>query len=661
MGLQNMYYRKLQQGLNAKGTLIPENEDVYKHIKTTDKDYYISLHKYSEEQKELFYKEIEKIKKGKLIKTINGAADIHEVFTDRLVFDFDSEDDLNQARLDTIELCNRLLNEGLSEENIEVTFSGNKGFCIELLTEHKFTPEEVKSVTKQFAEGLKTFDGKIFNASRIIRVPHTKHPKSKLYKTPILLEELSSLSMEEIVELAQQEFEPDSTLVKCKLPKSVLGLRKEKTKKGSGVKVTGLDLNKKPKWLSNWKFALQEGFFPAGSRNDALLILAATYQGQGFNKITAYRMLKGAAQLQSDRYGQERYSDQEIWKEIIEEVYNTTWNGGTYAEDNFPDSIVEFFQELKIPRGEEPDEQETLIEDIESGFDEFVEYANRIDEYTMKFGIDPLDEKLKVRKGHLIFLLAPPGVGKTSFAVTMLNNMSKRNTGSYFGSYDMYKNNVYQKLLQRHTGLHEEDIYDVFRERNTKQIEKFRHILKEEYKNVSFCFKVGQSIGDLKRSIAREEEKRGIPIELVVVDYLELILTEANDPTAASAEAAQGLREIANEGRVVIGLLQPNKMNSTPDEPIKSYNGAKGSSTIAQSGTAILTAHRPGMDSENDNVDDNFFSINCVKNRNGSLFALDFAWDGQTQTISELDDTQRAELGKLRKQKSEKKITDSII
>ena len=170
----------------------------------------------------------------------------------------------------------------------------------------------------------------------------------------------------------------------------------------------------------------------------------------------------------------------------------------------------------------------------------------------------------------------------------------------------MFKNNVYQKLIQRHSGFTEDEMFNAFKNKDEEQIEKFRKILLKNYENVSFCFKVGQSIHDLKRSIQLQEEKTGKSVELVVVDYIELILTDKSDATAASAEAAQGLREIANEGRVVFVLLQPNKMSSKPNEPLKSYNAAKGSSSIAQAVTAMLTAHRPGLDSRNPENDKYF-------------------------------------------------------
>jgi len=134
---------------------------------------------------------------------------------------------------------------------------------------------------------------------------------------------------------------------------------------------------------------------------------------------------------------------------------------------------------------------------------------------------------------------------------------------------------------------------------------------------------------------------------LVVIDYLELVAIDVADATAKSLEAVNGLREIANEGRVVVVLLQPNKISSKPDQPLLSYNAAKGSSMVAQAVTAMLTCHRPGYSSENPE-NDLYFSVNCVKNRNGALFQRDFGWIGKTQTIFEMGDDERFALNLLR-------------
>jgi replicative DNA helicase len=165
----------------------------------------------------------------------------------------------------------------------------------------------------------------------------------------------------------------------------------------------------------------------------------------------------------------------------------------------------------------------------------------------------------------------------------------------------------------------------------------------------------------MRNTILSTEKKLGINIRLVIVDYLELVQSKFSDPTQSSAEVIQGLREIAiNMNKAVIVFLQPNKMSSTIDMPILSYNAAKGSSAIAQACTAMLTIHRPGYSSltpENDK----FLSIDCVKNRAGPLFSSDMYWDGLTGSIRDLDDVERMHLKEVRKAKEEQQSDEDYI
>jgi KaiC/GvpD/RAD55 family RecA-like ATPase len=634
------------QGLSDRGKLIPLKQgaikDLYKTI-NKEKDHYISLFQFNENQNKQFAE----------TGTISGITD---VIADRLTWDFDSESSLELARTDALTLCERLVDEGYKENQIQVYFSGNKGFevTVQLVTS-SVTPNEMKNICLSLAKGLSTIDTKIYNASRIFRLPLTKHQVSGLYKIPLSITDLSDMNVDEIVNSAKENLDYEqieSAWKPAVLTKALLKLKEAsvKPKQKQIVEFTEeLDLSNKPKWLSNWKYALSRGYYGSGMRNHALMILAATCRGNGFSDTQAYYFLKAANDEQSRRYNSEKFSKEEIWNNIIKVVYSPNWQGGTYAEENFPEEIKSFLLENGIKRGNEKiGTEDELIESVEDGFGDFVKYAKDIEKNTMKFGIPSLDKMLKVRKGHLIGLTAPPGVGKTTWAVIIANHMSKMGTHSYFASYDMYKNNLYQKLLQKHTGLDEDQLYKIFLEGDENKIKELSEILKENYGNVSFCFKTGQSITQLKAAIRERESKVGKPIDLVVVDYIELLLSDKSDPTAASAEAAQGLREIANEGRVVLVLLQPNKMSSKPNKPLTSYNAAKGSSAISQAVTAMLTMHRPGLHSRLNPKFDTFASIDCVKNRNGNLFSLDFYFDGKTSTISEIDDVGKATISQVR-------------
>lgn len=626
-------YVRLTKGLDDKGTLIPANENIEKYIKDDNKDYYLSVYQYNEDQ----------YKKFQQTKSVGG---IKDVITNKLVFDFDSEN-LVKAKQDTKELVDRLLNKGISKDSINIYFSGKKGFHVEILTNQKFKPDQLKQISKKLSEGLSTWDSVVYNANRILRVEGTKHPATNLFKIPITIEQLNG-PIEDIKKDAKAPYE--FTLQKItSVPQNILSLANHKKEKVvESTIVSELDLSQKPKFLSPWKYALSQGFFPPGQRSNSLDILARTYKSLGFDETTTYYVLKAAVDHQHNRYPEnDKFDKDEIWNNIISQVFAKHNQGGTWAEENFPEQLKKYLIEMGVPRREDQ-HAEQAVTPLSSALKLFDNYAKSIDENTLKFGIKELDDILKVQLGQLHAILAPPGVGKTSAALTLLNNTSKDGVKSFFASYDMYSSILFQKLIMREMGCTDEDIFNAYRNNDTEKIKNFHKVLEKNYANVSFCFKSGQSIEELKAAIEYEERQSGEKIKLVVVDYLELIRTKSSDPTQSTMEAIQGLREIANDGdKVVVTLLQPNKANSIVDEPILNYNAAKGSGAIAAAVTSMITMHRPGMSSVTPS-DDVYLSMNIVKNRLGRLGQVDFGWEGRTGRITELEDIQKQDLAEFR-------------
>lgn len=137
------------------------------------------------------------------------------VYTDHLIWDMDS-DRLQDSLEDTIELVSRLSN--FEPNNIRVYFSGNKGFhviyyCLSELETlysmgdhtYKDLPNIIKMACTEMADGLKTFDSRIYNRTRIIRTPNSIHSKSGLYKVEIPLFQLSTITISQIKELASKQ------------------------------------------------------------------------------------------------------------------------------------------------------------------------------------------------------------------------------------------------------------------------------------------------------------------------------------------------------------------------------------------------------------------------------------------------------------------------
>jgi RecA/RadA recombinase len=650
-----MNYIRVCKGVQDKGILVPINTNVYKDI-DFNKDYYTSAFIYNDKQYATF-------------KANGTIAGIDDTVTDKLYWDFDSEANLDQARLDAVTLCMRLEEEyRVSPSSIALYFSGKKGFQVEVLfAQELFTPSEAKNICLNVGEGLTTLDRQIYNASRILRLPLTKHQGSGLFKIPLNYSGLQEATVDEIKEEAKNSFpledlkglfKPTAVISKeLKQLKTTSPKIEEKKLNTVAFDIADVSWGDKPKFLTPEKYLLSLGFFGSGERSHALMILGSTYKSVGFNETQCYHVLKAAAEMQSDRSGSEKFSKTEIYKNIISQIYAPHWKGGVYSVSN--DELLRELS-LLVPSSSkmlnEPD-----VHNIEETGELFVQYAKDIDKNTLEFGIPCIDNNMYVQTGRLYGIIGPPGSGKSSLGITIINNTSKMGIHSLFGSYDMSKYDVYQKLIQRHTRFTREKLYEVFKTGTKEQQLELSRIVREEYKNVSFVFKTGQSIGELKNTILDTEKRLGIVIKLVIVDYLELVQSKFSDPTQSSAEVIQGLREIAiNMNKAVIVFLQPNKMSSTIDMPILSYNAAKGSSAIAQAVTAMLTIHRPGYSSRTPE-NDKFLSIDCVKNRAGPLFSADMYWDGLTGSIREMDSAEKLHLREVRKAKEEQQSDEDYV
>ncbi len=647
-----MNYIRVCKGVHDKGTLLPRSTDVYRNL-DLNHDYYTSAFLYNEEQYQSF-------------KKTGTVAGITDTVTDKLYWDFDSLADLTQAKADAEALCRRLEKDAkFSPQNIALFFSGKKGFQVEVtIKDATFTPSEVKNICLNLGDGLPTLDRQIYNSNRILRLPLSKHQDTGLYKIPLDYSALSEASIEEIKEEAKNTMAPSDfvSIFNTAGKNSLIDALKAKTPKLPEVKtikvaydVSEVDWSSKPKFLTPEKYLLSVGFFESGERSHALMILGSTFKSLGFNETQTYHFLKSAAEQQGERTGEDKFPKGEIYKNIIAQIYSPTWKGGVYSVSN--DELLQRLNTL-VPANVNHIEDTDSILSLDDSLGKFSEYARNIDKNTVRSGIAELDKKLRMQTGRLYAILGSPGSGKTSLSVELINNTSKLGEHSLMGSYDMSCPDTIQKLIQRHTKLTADQIYERMKSDPKGSYNEFKKILQENYSNTTFVFKTGQSISELKQTILEREKQLGVEIRLVVVDYLELVQSKFSDPTQASMESIQGLREIAiNMNKAVVVMLQPNKMAGTIDEPILSGNAAKGSSSILQAVTAMLTIHRPGYSSRTPE-NDRFIGIDCVKNRSGALFSIDLHFDGATGNIRSLSDEEKMELKMLRDAKKEEQDDD---
>lgn len=639
-----MKFVRLCKSVSDKGILIEENE-VIDNI-DNEHDWYVSTFKYSQEQFNQFQK-------------TKSVAGVKDVSSDKLNFDFDSKD-IDSARQEALIVLNRLEGFSISKNDVEIYFSGGKGFHLSIRLDRYITPEESSHIAlNTIGKGLETLDRSIYNASRILRVPATKHQLTNLYKIPLTPIQLKSLSVSDIKQLAtnldniKDEFSWE--VVSPKL--SFYDIPKVEVKVKTQYK---LNLDDKPNNWKNCKWSILQGNFKSGERHNALMVLAATCRGFGFDKETTYYLCKSALKKQASVTGHDEFSKEELWKNIIENsIFTDGWEGGTYSCKSHP-WLKHYCESLGDNKCKDETEDKAIVPitigDVE---EQFVDHITHIEENTIKTGIRRLDKEMPFITGSHVGIVGSAGSGKSSIALEILRNTSKSGVVSVMASLDMHRNRMFEKLLYKVSGgISREDLYDRFKRGDYKHlVDK----IKEEYGNVWFYDRSSPTVEDLRSYILKVQELTGKKVKLVLIDYFERINSERSEDTAASKDVAGKLQDLVNDFNIcLVTLVQPNKMSLSggPDQPIKSYTAIKGSSFLYQSFRGIIGIWRPFFSAEWKHYD-KFMQMAILKNDLGELDLYNFKWVGKTGDITELTPEGESDLERCLEEKETKKSEKS--
>ena len=605
------YYR-VCKFLQDKGTMVPEDE-IVNFINDFEREWYTSIFYFNESQLADF----------KVKGTVAGMTGMR---TNKLFFDFDDKEHIENAKDDALVLVKKLLDNGLKRDEFNICFSSNKGFSVEIYLTSDYTAKEIKVIAKELAGELKSWDSVVYNENRIFRHPYTKNLKSGLHKIPISVETLEASSVDQIRTLARNlsngiEYYP----TKVNLP-NALTIHIPKVEEEL-IEIAD-EFERKMKFIPACKEAILQGFFKPGKRNNALMALAAGLKGAGLHKEANYRLLKAAAEAQAKRYNQDPYAKEEIWTKIVEVVYGPSWNGATYSCRDHP-----FLEEICKQTGPHQCrlKETTSLVTINSVASTFEKYAKDIDKNTIKTGIDVIDRQIMLQTCSHVVLAGCSGSGKTTLILNILNKLSKNNLHGIFGSMDMNSNLIYQKLAHKVSGLNDKKLYALYQENNREEILKINTQINEEYKNILFDFRSGQSIEDLRTNILRSKDHHGDKLKVVVLDFINRIRGPYSDETSNLAYIAPRLSDLANESEtMILSLAQTARHKGGPDTPLTDSRVSKGSSAIEESATVLFGIWRPGY---NQGADDKYMCISALKTRMGREFTESLHFNGLTGEI----------------------------
>jgi len=383
------------------------------------------------------------------------------------------------------------------------------------------------------------------DAQRIVRVVGTKHQKSNLFKTPLTLDQLKSQSTTEIKAIAEDLGNIDMDIVSSwgsiDLPDSVYKLRvKAVEEKSSDVSVESMDESKKPRFLDLPRWYLQNGFFGSGERNNAFLCLAATYKNIGFEKEHTYRLLKGVAEIQAKRNNVDRYSDKELWNNIVSVVYSNFWQGGQFSLKDEGSWLFQYAKKYNIKL------EDTLVKPVsmfELGGASFAKYAESFYKTRIYTGLKDLDDAFPICAGSNVAIVGAASSGKTALSLNILRESNKQGAISVFASLDMSKSRLYEKMLYSVTGgkKSRDELYQAYIDGEGS---KYDAMVKEVFPNTYVFSKSSPNVVELKNYIESVQDHTGKPVRLMMVDYFERLGSEKSDDTAASKDVAGGNQEL---------------------------------------------------------------------------------------------------------------------
>lgn len=655
------------------------NDDYFKEMLTLKKhSQYDSIFIY--EDKHIEYYKTHFNKKGN--NTLSGITDVN---TDKLVFDFDSEDSPQKALDDARELVARLQQFITAKTAIRCYFSGSKGYHIEVyFKENQFiSQKQFESLIKYYASDLETFDPKVKDHQRVFRFPLSRHEKTGKFKIPIAIDYFTDTTYNhEFIsgvasdvafnkELLDEAILTQASYGRIEFPEQFqfaledLSKNEETTLNKELASLEAPDMSKYNKELTPAKYALSTGFFEEGERNEACMILAATYKFKNYTDRQAYEMIKLAVNYRNERLGLHKVDEEgkrELWETIIGTVYSPTWNGATYS-DSTNALLQTTIARYSLEKYYNPTASAEVMQISEVG-DLFLKFANEIDNNLIKTGISELDENVLLTSSMMVGILGAPSSGKTAFTLNTLEHQSKNGISSFFMSSDMAPQLLYASLLRRYCKKSFKEILDIVKKVSKskwpKEMQDAWDIVQENFKNVGLCFKSGPTVEDIRQQVDAFEQQSGNPVRFFAMDYLEKMLSKYSDPTASTGYNAARVADFTRDKNVTTFLLlQTQKAAGDPSDELLSMRNIKGASVIEQDCRVVLTTWRPGFnpDVKGFNPDDKFASFAVVKNNMGTTGRFDFHVDPKSGLYRSLNDEELPEFDEVKRKAAERKLT----
>ena len=517
--------------------------------------------------------------KNKSVREYQGKA-----FADWIPIDIDNED-LEIAKLHTIKIIEKLIKVyNLNPQKIKYYFSGAKGFHILLSSSLlALTPSEdlhikIKTFVENLIQGLDIkVDMKIYDKTRIFRIPNTINVKSGLYKIPLTYKELFDGNIETIKKMAKQPrllpFEP---AWKQNVNADLLALCNSKQPEKKDLDKT----QAAPKRYAKLCIHTILNGVGTGHRDSTALRLAVHFKKQGMTKDVTYQTL-----LAWNKKNNPPLSDKDIEIKV-----NSAFNGNYDFGCN--DSVLKDFCDPNCIYKNRPKPEQKLntvmnvpdkpsidnIYSLAEAEKKYKEYVKDIDKYRMKLGIKDIDDAIRgIGRGESCMVMGRTSVGKTIFILNIIKNIAlNQHVPVLLFTLESPAEQIYERLAQMILNMTGREVEDTYKAGTNKQ--NLIDLLGEYVYIIDRGFLNCNQITDY---IRLTEEKFKRKLGCVVIDYVGRISEYGGSQYDKTTKVVFNLTNIAKETNTAMIFLHHASSKAVAEgEPVTLSNALDSSRAV---------------------------------------------------------------------------------
>jgi replicative DNA helicase len=256
----------------------------------------------------------------------------------------------------------------------------------------------------------------------------------------------------------------------------------------------------------------------------------------------------------------------------------------------------------------------------------------------LETGFYELDDMLNgLQPGEMIIVAARPSMGKTAFAMNLVEAMAGANHSCAVFSLEMSKQQLAQRMMCSRAQIDAQRVRKGLL--NAQEYQRLAMMVNEMNK-MPIWVDDSPGLTPLELRAKARRLKQQHDIKAIMIDYMQLMDNPGPESRQQQiSEISRAIKAVAREiGVPVVALSQLNRASEGRDGHRPRMSDLRESGSIEQDADVIMLLHREDYyrQSEPDFIPDNIAEVIIAKQRNGPTGVVKLTFDNKTTTFKNL-------------------------